>query len=251
MVGKEALAIAGFLWVIRACVDITVKNPLKLFPLAMGLFLSVMIRPHYAIAYAYLFLLSLVFSKAKFDVFKSTKHNVVCLLVCVFIGSLVFSALCERYSTYLLNLMHAIKFKFFLYQGGRANRLDIVWENFSDVIANLWWGIPMSIVGPTWHETLARPFILPAFLEGVFALGLFVFIFFKMIKCAMDNPNYNAIIILGFVPAILFGLLINYPFGLFNPGSAIRYKQSLAPLFYFYPILLMSEIKMKSLLRHH
>ena len=137
---------------------------------------------------------------------------------------------------------------FFSQTTARANRFNVIWEKPTDIITNLWWGLPIGIIGPTLHEVFVRPIMLPAFLEGLFSLALFVYLIITTIHAALINPKYNAFIILGFIPAILIGLMLNYPMGIFNPGAAIRYKQSLAPLFYFYPLLLMSEIKMKEAL---
>lgn len=249
MVGKEALAIAGFLLLIRACVDLIFKNRLKIFPLILGLFLSLMIRPHYAFAYLYLFLVTLFFSHVSCKTFESLKITTLFLLGFSIVSFLFLFVFWEYFAGYLYKFMIIIKYNYFLSQvGSRANRLDISWTQSSDFIFNLWWGLPMSIVGPTLREVLARPLILPAFIEGVFSLSLLGFITFKIIKCAFENPKYNAVIMIGFVPAILMALLANYPFGIFNPGSAIRYKQCFAPLFYFYPILLMSEIKKRKYL---
>ena len=249
MVGKEAIGIAGFLLLIRACVDLTIKKSTKIFPLILGIFFSILVRPHYAIAYGYLLLVAIMLSRFRCKALDLPKHSILLLFFCLTCVVAFISVYWKQFSTELLNFMHIIKFQYFLSQvSSKANRLDIIWEKPSDFIFNLWWGLPISIVGPTLHEAIARPLIFPAFLEGLFSLGLFVFIIYKIIRCAFDNPKYNAVIFLGLIPSILLGLLINYPFGLFNPGSAIRYKQSLAPLFYFYPLLFMSEIKKKNFL---
>lgn len=249
VVGKEVLAIAGALLIVGASVDLAVKKIMTWFPLIIGFSLLLSVRAHYAIAYAYLFLMTLFLTKLKSDFFNSVKTSLLTLVVSCSVVIVSLLLFWERLSAPLLSFMKRIEFNYFLGQlGARANRVDIVWSNPSDFILNLGWGLPMSMIGPTWHEIIARPLIFPAFLEGVFSLGLFLFILYKIIQCGIDNKSYHGIIILGFLPAMLIGLLLNYPFGIFNPGSAVRYKQALAALFYFYPILLMSEIKMRKFL---
>jgi hypothetical protein len=249
MVSKDAILIAGYFLIVRACVDLTVRKHTQIMPLLIGIILPLLIRPHYMIAYGFLLLTTLFFINFEFKFLDKPKQSFIVLflsLVFVFILILFYW---NNLSIYLLKLMYIIKNDYFMSQASaRANRLDIVWNNASDLLFNLWWGLPISLIGPTLHEVFLRPIMLPAFLEGLFSLILFVYIMVKINKFALSNSKYNEFIILGLIPSVLIGLLINYPMGIFNPGSAIRYKQSLAPLFYFYPLLLMSEIKMKEAL---
>ena len=249
MVGKEVLLIGGFLLLIKSCVDLVIRKKTKILPLFLGLVITLIIRPQSAICYGYLLLVTIFLNHFKDEYFKRPNNSIIILFTSL-IFALMLLFLCWDYiSVPLLKMMKVIKFNYFLGQvTARSNRLDIIYENPIDFITNLWWGLPISIIGPTLHEVFLRPIMLPAFLEGLFSLALFVYLFIKTINFALINPKYNAFIILGFIPAILIGLILNYPMGIFNPGAAIRYKQSLAPLFYFYPLLLMSEIKMKKAL---
>lgn len=244
IVGKEALAICGFLLLIRSCVDLIVGNKTQIIPLLIGLFLALIIRPHYALAYIYLLVVSFIISQCRLRIvgYLSPKTSLFVLFVCIFYIIFLLVFFNEFYSTYLLAFMDRTQSYFLAYTNSNANRWDIDWRNPSDFIFNLGWGLPISIIGPTFSEAVIRPIILPVFLEGCFSLLLLCFIFGTMLKFAINNSKYSSVIIWGFIPAILLGLLINYSFGIFNAGSAIRYKQSLAPLFYFYPLLLMGAI---------
>ena len=249
MVGKDAIIIAGYLLIVRSCVNLTVRRTTEIFPLIIGMILPLIIRPQYLLAYGYLLFITLFFINFNYKFLQKPKHSFILLflsLLFVFIALLFFW---NNISIYLIKLMSIIKDNYFFSQTtARANRFNVIWEKPTDIITNLWWGLPIGIIGPTLHEVFVRPIMLPAFLEGLFSLALFVYLIITTIHAALINPKYNAFIILGFIPAILIGLMLNYPMGIFNPGAAIRYKQSLAPLFYFYPLLLMSEIKMKEAL---
>ena len=248
MVGKEVLLIAGFLLLISSCIDLIIRKRTKILPLLIGLILTLIVRPQATICYGYLLLATIFLNNFKDNYFNKPKNSIIILFISV-ISTIMILFLCWEYiSIPLVKMMKVIKFNYFLSQNeARSNRLDIIFENPIDFVTNLWWGLPISIIGPTLHEVFVRPIMLPAFLEGLFSLALFVCLFIKTINLALINPKYNAFIILGFIPAILIGLILNYPMGIFNPGAAIRYKQSLAPLFYFYPLLLMSEIKMNNI----
>lgn len=247
MVGKEALAITGFLLIIKVCVDLTVWNKLRLFPLMIGLFISLIERPHYALGYIYLFIISLITAQNKIKLMGlfSPKQSLLIFLVgCAYLLLFLYhmdfiytDALLQfmlRIQTYFLNITEAV-----------TNRWDIIWQSPSDFFNNLSWGLPTSIIGPTWFEALARPAMLPVFLEGCYSLLLLIVMCCLLIRIAQQHVEYSSILIWGFIPALIYGLLINYPFGLFNAGSAIRYKQSLTPLFYFYPLLFIGAIQKK------
>ena len=243
MVGKEPLAIAGFLLLIRACVDLVVKHRTPFLLIVLGLFLGTF-KPHYLVAYGYLLMVSVFFAYTRMPWFHSPKNNGRLFVIGVILTGVLAFVFWEHLTPPLLTLMRA-KEAMFLAQTGQvgANRVGIQWKEPMDFIYNMGWGLPVSILGPTLKETLARPLIAPAFLEGLIALGLSLWILLKTIQFAFEHPKYHAVIVLGLIPAILIGLLVNYPVGIFNPGSAVRYKQSLAPLLYFYALLLMGEVK--------
>lgn len=247
VVGKEALAIAGFLLVIRACVDLVIWGRWRIFILFIGLTLGVIERPHYALSYIYLYLISLLIAKTKvpmmslFTPFKSSMILLVTISTLSIIFFLLHSVTFQALSSYMSSTQHY----FLSFFSSTSNRWSIEWDSASNFFSNLPWGLPVSILGPTISEALIRPILLPVFVEGCFALLLLIAICSKLSSLVSKDSSYHSLIIWGFIPAIMIGLLINYPFGIFNPGSAIRYKQSLAPLIYFFPLILLGAIKTK------
>ncbi len=250
VVGKEVLAIIGFFLVIKACVDLIIWNKVRVITLIIGFFLAAIVRPHYAVSYFYLFCISLLFAKSKIKglgLFSPSKSFLLFLLVSSYCLILLFY-LEKFYVDYLMNYMHLTQQYFLRFVNSTGNRWDINWEYPSDFIVNLPWGLPFSIIGPTWAEALQRPFLFPVFIEGCLAWFLLFLITCQLIRFVKLNPKYSSLIIWGFIPAVIVGLIINYPFGIFNPGSAVRYKQALSPLLYFYPLLLMASVKRKKYL---
>lgn len=246
VVGKEALAITGFLLVIKVCVDVVVCNKIKILPLLIGFFLGLLERPHYGLAYLYLFLISLLVSQNKIKLMSLfSPWRSAGLLLCMFLYCGVIFYYLQPISTdALLKFMLGAQ-SFFLPFMGATNRWNINWQQASDFFANLYWGIPISIIGPTSSEVVSRPILTPIVIEGLFSLTLMIVLCFMLIRSIKSYPKYSTLIIWGFIPALLMGLLINYPMGIFNTGSAIRYKQSLTPLLYFYPLLLMGAMHRK------
>jgi hypothetical protein len=100
-------------------------------------------------------------------------------------------------------------------------------------------GVFIANLGPNLAESLRNPFFIPYFFEGLFfmlVVGclLFLNVFYESRRRVL-NPNFLFTIFFG----VILILLLNYPFGLYNAGSAIRYRSSyyhivIVLLMYFY-----------------
>ena len=136
---------------------------------------------------------------------------------------------------------YMLQFKYhFLTYTANTNRFDIPWDLFSDFVSNIFWGIPFSIIGFTPTEAIRNPKYLPFFIEGVISFILFIFLLGALVQSISHDATFKAAVFLCFLPALVFVLLAHYPFGIFNPGSALRYKQSLVPIIYFYPLFMLA-----------
>ena len=129
---------------------------------------------------------------------------------------------------------------YFLSYNGNTNRSNIEWDSAASFFSNMPWGIPFSIIGFTPAEVLENVKYLPAFLEGIISFLFLIWLLIKLIGRAKVDLNVRSALYLCFLPALFIIILAHYPLGIFNPGSAIRYKQSLAPAFYFYPLFILS-----------
>jgi hypothetical protein len=107
-----------------------------------------------------------------------------------------------------------------------------------ELMGGLWWMLPLSLVGPTPAEALARPVMLPFFMAGVVVLGLLL----HSIHASLfrtPRGTVRGILLLGWLPAMLVILVAYVPFGVYNPGSGIRYASCFL-LFLAFPSLLLS-----------
>ncbi len=147
----------------------------------------------------------------------------------------------EKYLLYVMRTAEAM----FLPYKSKTNRLDIIWESMGDFFLNIGWGLPSSLIGPTFMETINRPAFAPFFLEGLFSILLMIFVILNTLQLIKVNSALRKVVIYGFLPAAVVAIIIHYPFGIFNPGSATRYKQALVPLLYLYPLLLQGEWRRK------
>lgn len=107
----------------------------------------------------------------------------------------------------------------------------------SDLLGGLWWILPLSLIGPTPAEALARPTMLPFMLAGLIVFGSLLY----SIGVAFKAPRgaVRGILLLGWLPATLVILVAYAPFGIYNPGSGIRYASCFL-LFLVFPSLLIS-----------
>lgn len=245
LVCKESLAIPAFLLLTKFSIDLVVSQRGKLLDFCLGFVVCLLVRPNYLIAY--IFLIFITFIVCKFRLF--AKINLSFGVSFFVLSVLMFTSIVVIYLTrsfwggYVLSSMNHLSREFFKLTDANTTRWYISWENLGDFFVDMWWGIPFSIIGPTVNEAIRRPILIPVFIEGIISLFLLLFNLFSLLSIARFDPRLKMIVVFGFIPSVMIGLLLHYPLGIFNPGSALRYKQSLTPLFYFYPLLLMAGLR--------
>ena len=107
-----------------------------------------------------------------------------------------------------------------------------------DLLSGLWWMLPLSLIGPTPGEVLARPLMLPFFVAGLIVFCLLVHSTWLTLFKAPRGAG-KGVLLLGWLPAMLVILVSYIPFGIYNPGSGIRYSSCFL-LFLVFPSLLLA-----------
>jgi hypothetical protein len=123
--------------------------------------------------------------------------------------------------------------------GSATTRMWVHLGTTETFLKSLWWTLPLSLVGPTPAEVMARPVMLPFLASGLVIVGLLV----HGIATAFRAPAGRArkLLVLGWLPAMLIILVAYVPFGIYNPGSGIRYASCFL-LFLIYPSMLLSSL---------
>jgi len=119
---------------------------------------------------------------------------------------------------------------------GRSTR-EIFWIEQYDVFWKAPYGMYQGFFGPPLIEAFAGKNILHivSFIEGIILIGIFsYYVFYNFLKC----PAYNFMLS---IFAIFWMLFPNYPFGIMNPGSAIRYRSGYIVFIFFVFAVLMSR----------
>jgi len=256
---KEAIYIPLAIYVC-ACSAHIITAPKKKYSFSEAILLLIafafmaVIRPHFTIVYAFLFFGSLFWSHLKGSLSRLLSFNkysksfvAVLSLILAFSIPLCSWLILQSQPDLTSSLMSTSR-SYFLSEEANTNRDYIVWETANDFLSNMSWGLPQSIIGFTFSEAVMKFQYLPAFIEGLFSLYL-------VFRCSYSpfcrlQPSQKLLYILIFIPSLISIILILYPFAIFNPGSATRYKQSISPLLYFYPLFLSSAIAIQKRKSH-
>lgn len=108
-----------------------------------------------------------------------------------------------------------------------------------DLFGSLWWALPLALVGPTPREAWSRPEMLPFLLSGLVVLATLVHS--TILSLRAPAGRIRKILVLGWLPAMVVILITYVPFGVYNPGSAIRYAAAFL-LFLVFPSMLLSAV---------
>ncbi len=110
-------------------------------------------------------------------------------------------------------------------------------DSAADLFASLWWSLPLALIGPTPMEVVERPMMLPFLLSG---LAIFASLIHSVVLAFRAPPGMlRKMLVVAWLSSATCILISYVPFGIYNPGSAIRYSSSFL-LFLVFPSLLLS-----------
>ena len=212
-----------------------------------SLFILFIIRPNYFLIYLSVFLSSLLLKDLP-QFYKNLSINTFIILLLIFIIFIFSLFLLNKnfIDLYFIKWMKKVEISFLVYDTAYSNRYEIIWYDIYSFLFNSIWGVPQGLIGPTLLEVIKKPIQIPVFLEGLVYLYVLCYLNFKIFKiCFISNfLKYHLIFYLVVALIVLF---ISYPYLIFNPGSALRYKQSFHPILFFFPLLVLGNFKKKSL----
>ncbi len=208
------------------------------FFLTLSFFLALTLRPHYTLALGWLFFSVVMLRRlgrhSKFLIIFFA--SILILIIAVFI-----------WDDLLARGFGAIDPR------GRASRFgDLSIEPGSDSgLASfktlLPWGLIIGIIGPTLSEVAVRPEFTPFFVEGLIILSSPLIIYFVARRCLTSNySRFKCIFLWSLFPSILLLLIMHAPFGILNPGSAIRWRVNFEAALTLAPLLLYYSIRDKN-----
>ena len=228
----------------------TGKLTINLIFVFIALWFIFAIRPNYFVIYLTVFLTALFAPWLPVIITKRLSIGVWVLALILATMAITFSLSLNAtfFSEDVVNFMKQVEQSFLAYDTAGSNRTYIQWDNISDFMYHSLWAIPQGFLGPTLLEVISKPLQLPAFLEGLVYLAIMCYLLVKLTQLAKSSGAIKVHILpymfVGFV--IIF---ISYPYLMFNPGSALRYKQSLHPILIFYPLLILAYNRANHLMK--
>lgn len=224
-------------------------NTISLIFVSISLWLIYFIRPNYFVIYFTIFTTSLFAPLLYKMIIKRLSVGIWVLTFILTIIGLTFIASLDAkfFSEDVVRFMKHVEATFLGYPGG-SNRTNIQWNDISDFIYNSLWAIPQGLIGPTFLEAIAKPIQFPVFLEGVIYLYILCYLFFKLINLAVAFKMLRVHILPFFFVALVI-IFVSYPYLMFNPGSALRYRQSMHPVLIFYPLLIFAYLRANYLMK--
>lgn len=195
--------------------------------LLIGLYLLMVFKPHYAPAILILFLS--VYRRFKMD---THELYVFSIFVFAFLSFLLVTLL----NTKLFDDL-AIEFPRHFNPEASGTRENWLWFTSGDFLKNAPEGMFWALMGPFYSEAKGSIKYLLPFLESCIFLILLVYVsavyFYR--KLNQFKHCYVPVSFLIVVLSILFIAFVHYPFGVLNPGAALRYRSG---FFAFYVVLI-------------
>jgi hypothetical protein len=233
IVGKEAVfyGATGVVIVIWSKYAVRKMASYDFLFLIVALLVCALQRPHYALAYVWLFFSAYTLARFEKSAFK--------ILLVAFLLFAIFFYFIGWESLALRGFGGIDPF-------ARSSRFDLLGINpftgegylkFKAMILN---GMIWGVIGPFPSELLSRPEFTPFFIEGLFIFLIPVLATILVILIKIENKRYfYKIFFISLAPAILILLFMHAPFGILNPGSAIRWRVNFEQVFYLAPMLLI------------
>lgn len=120
----------------------------------------------------------------------------------------------------------------------RSNIFLLEWDFYK----NITWGMWIAFLGPTLSESYQSITNFMAFLEGCILTVFLLFVILSPLR-SVYILRLNVRVLAVILGLIIWLLFVHYPFGIFNPGSAIRYRTNFIPFIVMAFFYIRSTIK--------
>jgi hypothetical protein len=220
IVSKEAILCFACGIFIRFLIQVHREEPIdKLIGLTIAIYIIGIFKPQYLAV----FIPILLFVKYKNTYFRSISAKIIILLsyvVTIISLAVIYNELIQQ--TALIVSSH-------FNPDAASTRDEALWKEPYDFFTKLPYGFYISFVGPTFAEATNKITHLMSFIESwiIILIGIrfYLYSFLERLKNLRLDINILLISVV-----IYFGFMFfHYPFGVMNPGSAIRYRAGFLP----------------------
>ena len=241
--GKESIIILVYILFFHLLLIFLYKDKLYFFSILALLIFAFHIRPNYTLPYIFLFIGAIYYKFYLSDdkIFRNNNILNLLILALVSISSLLVIIFYKEFIiTKIEHYMYVVR-RLFINDGifSLNNSIDVEFFTIIDLFKNMYWGIPVSLIGPSLLEMVQSPFKIIYIMDGLLSFVIFYYFSSHIIR---SKKTIVYFFIFFYIPSVILIIFLHYPFGLFNSGSALRYKMALVPLFSFFPLMLSGYI---------
>jgi hypothetical protein len=192
----------------------------------VALYLLLLFKPQYMIA-----IISIVL------IIKIYQYNFLTAYVksFIFFMYIAVSSIALYISRDIIDRLSFILPQHFYASEGNATRDNIFIVEQYDIFLNAPYNMFLAFWGPTWSEVIQRPIHGLAFIESFFIVSLFIYFIYVFIKKIYITLKINITNLSIIIISVFWLLFVHIPFGLFNYGSALRYREN----FYSFLVILL------------
>lgn len=210
---KESVGVFFMGILLGYCIDLIERNRKKPSLLEfVAFFLLLIFKTQYLPA-----ILSIIIFASISNLFSLKKVGKSIVFFVGFIILLIIFYIIRDYAQILSEIMPA-----HFSQKSNSTRENIFWIYEYDIYYYALKGMYISFMGPTINEALNNTIQLFVFIESY--IILFFFIVFLIRVFIKEKINLYLLYLL--ITPLFLLLIAHYPFGIFNPGSAVRYREN-------------------------
>lgn len=141
---------------------------------------------------------------------------------CIFIVAVLVQLLILAKMSYFIDELSFSMYSHFDTATADSTRENIFFES-GDFFRHAPYGMFISFFGVTISEVIDSPFKVIFFIEGLLLIAIILYLFLSVFRGILDLKfNYIAFFLI--VLVFFWLLFVHYPFGVFNAGSALRYR---------------------------
>lgn len=232
---KEAIVSSFILLITNQFFNIINQKKTNIYTIVISYYIILVFKIQYIPILLLLHVFLTLYYKYKFIHFTYLFY-----IPCVFIFSCYFA---YYYREYIDQMAFIVSTHFNPDSSSTRNNFLLI--NKYDIFTNAPFGIFIGTFGPTLSEASSKITHLISFIEStIIIIIIFSIYIYKKLLFIMNKKLYlNDVTIPIFI--LLLFCLAQYPFGIMNPGSAIRYRCS------FYPFIIISFFLYNNFARKH
>lgn len=235
MVSKESVLVFSYGVLLGSFFDWYHERRVKNIVLCLlSLYLAFLFKPHYTLA---IFVIFIYFFIVKY--LDLNKKKLVAVFIVLLISVFFVIFLMKDYFNWLAA---EIPKSSYFDPNARSTRINDFWVFENDIFTYAPVGMLVALWGPTIKEMFTSFLHLAVFIESTFIFTALILFVYQIVK----NVNYIGDETLGLAFAFALGLIaiaiVHYPFGMMNPGTAIRYRSGFYGFYVVFAFFVNSKI---------